>query len=121
VDDTIEVLAASKLTAERLERLQAILEQAREGELSADAATDAVAEEAPELRPLLERYGPTMRTALVWLLLALVQVLIAQGLAELRDDSATREDVRKAMDQAVEQCKQEEQPPPSSGHRQSPP
>jgi hypothetical protein len=63
VDDTIEVLSASGLTWEALERVSAILEQARAGEMSTDAAVEAVTNEAPSFKPLLDRYGPRMRKA----------------------------------------------------------
>jgi hypothetical protein len=115
VDDTIQVLTASRLTTKRLLRLQAILEQANAGFRAAQAMTDAsvqavseaVVDEAPELRPLLERYGPKMQAALLFLLALIVQTLIQQGVAELRDDSVTRGDVRRAVERAVEQSKQD--------------
>jgi hypothetical protein len=107
VDDTIEVLSASGLTWEALERVSAILEQARAGEMSTDAAVEAVTNEAPSFKPLLDRYGPRMRKAFILFLLTVIQILIAQGLSELRDDSATKQDVKQAVEQAVAECKRQ--------------
>jgi hypothetical protein len=106
IDDTIHVLAASQLTRERLFRLQTILEAAQAGEISDADATEAVAEEAPELRPFLDRFGPKMGRALLWFLLAAIQILAAQYLAENRSDAATPADVQRAVEQAVERCSQ---------------
>ncbi len=47
-----------------------------------------------------------MQTALIVFLWAVIQILLAQGLAELRDDSATKEEVREAVEQAIERCQQ---------------
>ena len=105
VGDTIHVLFASGLTRERLSRLSTILEEAHAGNLSADAAAEAVVREAPSLEPLVQRLAPAMQRAFFWFLLMVIQVLLAQGLAELRDDSATRQDVRDAVVAAVERCK----------------
>jgi hypothetical protein len=96
------------LTRERLSRLAAILESAEAGRITEDEAEQAVVEEAPSLAPLLEQFGPTMRRALIVFLLAAVQILAAQTVAERRDDSATREDVRRAVEGAVERCQQEQ-------------
>jgi hypothetical protein len=84
VDDVVEVLSASALTRERLLRLQAILGQARAGQMNTEDAVDAVADEAPSLQALIDQYGPRMRAALITFLWILVSILLAQGLAELR-------------------------------------
>ena len=102
IGDTIEVLAGSGLTRERMFRLRDILERAESEHADSAQAIEAVIAEAPDLRPLVERYGPKMQKALIKFLLFLFTVLIAQGVSELRDDSATREDVRKAVEQAVQ-------------------
>jgi hypothetical protein len=107
-DDTIEVLAATGLTRERLFRLQAVLDQVRTGDLPPADATEAIADEAPSLRPLLERFGPAMQRALIVFLLAVIQILAAQELAELRDDSATKQDVARAVEQAINYCQQQQ-------------
>jgi hypothetical protein len=104
--DTIEVLSASGLTRARLQRLAAILDSARHGGMTEDAAAEAIAAEAPVLVPLIARLQPMMRRAFIVFLWAVIQILIVQGVSELRDDSATRDDVRQAVEQAVEYCKQ---------------
>jgi hypothetical protein len=104
IGETIEILAASRLTRARLRRLADILEMARDGDISDDSAAQAVMEEAPVLAPLVRRFGPTMQRALVYLLLTIINILLAQGLSELRDDSATRQDVIDAVNRAVEIC-----------------
>jgi hypothetical protein len=104
IGDTIEVLGATELTRERLSRLQAILKDAEAGRISADEAARAVAEQVPSVAPLLERYGQQMQRALFIFLLAVVQILAGQALAEARDDSATRDDVRRAVAEAVQQA-----------------
>lgn len=108
-DDTIEVLSASRLTRERLLRLEAILGQARAGEMPVETAAEAIAIEAPALKPLLDRFSPTMRGALIAFLWVVIQILLAQGVAELRDDSATKRDVQQAVEQAIDRC-QHQQP-----------
>lgn len=102
--DTIEVLAASGLTHERLVALSEMLGELRHGDLSPDNILSAVAEEEPSLSPLLERVPPPMRRAFIVFLFALLQILVAQGLAELRDDAATRGDVQNAVETAVQRC-----------------
>jgi hypothetical protein len=104
IGDTIEVLSASGLTRARLLRLATILEAARVGQISEKAAAQAVVDEAPSLAPLMERYEPNMRRALIVFLFALVQILLAQAVSEFRDDSATRQDVENAVAKAIEYC-----------------
>jgi hypothetical protein len=123
VGETIEVLSASRLTRARLLRLADILGQARAGDLAPEAAAEAIASEAPALNPLLERFGPKMRMALLALLWAVFQILLAQGVSELRDDSATREEVRRAVEQAVRKTQQAgpyRPPDPPAGNRAVP-
>jgi hypothetical protein len=105
VGDTIHVLSASDLTRERLLRLQTILEAAQAGEVSDDEVAKAVAEEVPELAPLLARLRPKMGRALIFFLLAVVQLLAAQVLAEHREHAATLDDVQHAVEQAVQKCR----------------
>jgi len=105
--DTIEVLSASRLTRERLLRLETILRQAQERHLSPEEATAAVAEEAPALKPLLDRYGPTMRAALLAFLWFVVAALIQQGVSELRDDCATKKEVQQAVEEAIQRSQEE--------------
>lgn len=106
VGETIQVLSASQLTRERLQRLAAILERARTGEISEAAARQAVEDEAPAFRPIMERFGPRMRKAWVFLLLAIFNALIAQGIAELRDDAATRADLERTIEEVLERCRE---------------
>lgn len=106
--DTIEVLAASGLTRARLLLLADVLRSAQSQGASSEAVGEAVLAEAPALRSLVERYAPRMRQAFVVFLLMVIELLLAQGIAELRDDSATREDVRKAIEQALEQVQHED-------------
>jgi len=108
VGDTIHVLPATELTRERLERLSAILESARSGEISEKEAAEAVAEEAPALVPLWEQLRPRMGRAFVVFLLAVVQILLTQAIAEHRDHSATKQDVQNAVEQAIEICRGEQ-------------
>jgi hypothetical protein len=110
-DETIRVLSASDLTRERLLRLQAILEQAGRAEMPTEAAADAIADEAPALKRLFDRY-PKMGRALIKWLEIIVVILLAQGLAELRDDSATRHDVQQAVEQAIMQVHHQQSAPP---------
>jgi len=105
VGNTVHVLAASKLTLERLQRLQAILDAANTGALSDEAAAEAIAAEAPELKPLLTKLRPKMGRALIILLWATVQILATQALAEHRDHAATAKDVENAVQQAIQLCK----------------
>jgi hypothetical protein len=51
-----------------------------------------------------------MQKALIFLLLMVFEILIQQGVSELRDDSATRQDVQEAIEQAIEQSRT--RPPP---------
>ena len=108
VDETIHVLSASALTHTRLLRLQAILDQARSGDMTADAAAEAVTAEAPSLKPLFERFEPRMQRALIFFLATVIQVLLAQGIAELRDDSATKHDVQEAVERAITECQRQQ-------------
>ena len=104
VGDTIEVLEATDLTRERLLRLQAILDRAREGRMDPEEAAAAVVKEAPELEPLIDRFRPKMGVALYAFLWFVFQILAAQVLAEVRDDSPSTSDVRQAVEEAVRQC-----------------
>jgi hypothetical protein len=74
-----------------------ILKEVRIGYLSKEEAAGAIAAEVPEVRALLDRYGPVMRKAFLVFLWAVFQILVAQHVAELRDDSATRADVERAV------------------------
>jgi hypothetical protein len=112
VEDAIRVLAASNLTRERLSRLQTILEAAQEGRISVEAAEQAVEEEAPELASLLQRLRPRMGRALIVFLVAVLQILGGEVLAELRDNSATKADVEQAVEMAMQACQVQPAPPP---------
>jgi hypothetical protein len=107
-EDTIEVMDAPDLTRERLLRVAEILDAGRSGAITDDEAAQAVAEVAPSLAPLVARFGPRMQKALLVFLWAVVQVLLTQALAEHRDHSATKQDVQRAFDQAVQMCLREQ-------------
>jgi hypothetical protein len=111
IGNTIEVLSASGLSRARLLRLAAVLREAHEGHMPPEAAAEQVVAEAPSLRPLVEHLAPRMRKAFVWFLLLVIELLLQQGVSELRDDSATREDVRVAVEEAMRHVQQ--QAPPS--------
>jgi hypothetical protein len=119
VGDTIHVLSASQLTLERLRRLEAILKGAQRGEMSDEAAAEAVAAEDPELARLIEALRPKMGKAVLGFILIVLQILGTQWLAEHRDHSATREDVQQAVEQAME--KFEQHPPPQPPSPPAPP
>lgn len=79
-----------------------MLEHARDHGTRPGEAAAQVAAEEPALRPLVERLAPKMRAAFITFLLVVVELLLSQGISELRDDSATREDVRLAVEEALE-------------------
>jgi hypothetical protein len=106
VGETIHVLSASKLTREGLLRLQTILEAASAGNITEEAATQAIAAEDPELASFIARLRPKMGKALIWFLLAIVQILVAQAVAEHRSHAVTPADVQRAVERAVEVCQQ---------------
>ena len=105
--DTIHVLSASGLTRERLLRLKSLLEAARSGAMPDEAAVQAVVAEAPSLAPLIERFRPVMGKALIFFLTMVIQIIVSQGVQELRDDSATRADVQRAVEQAIRDCQEQ--------------
>ena len=107
VDDTIRVLSASQLTRERLFRLAAILEQAQAGKLSEDEAAARVVDVAPAMGELWDRLRPRMGKALIWFIGTVIAVLISQGVSEFRDNSATKADVRNAVEEAISRCQAE--------------
>ncbi|MFY9264050.1 MAG: hypothetical protein WAO61_01285 [Solirubrobacterales bacterium] len=102
-DDTIEVLEATDLTRERLANLASILDDAKRGVISDEAAAAAVIAEAPSLQPLIARLQPKMQHALILFLWAVFQILASQVVAEHFDHSATKADVQQAVDQAVKE------------------
>jgi hypothetical protein len=112
VDDTIRVLKATDLTRDRLARLTRIAEQASEGIVSFEAAAEEIVRAAPELGALVQRYAPTMRRAFFRFLCTVLTILASQGLAELRDHSATPVQVRQAVERAVHECQAEQRPAP---------
>jgi hypothetical protein len=114
IGDTIHVLAASDLTRERLARFVEILEAAQEGRISAEVATETLAVEDPKLAELIKRLRPKMGRAVIWFLLTVLTILMAQWYTEQRDDSATREDVEKAVERAVQESEQHPPPMPKS-------
>lgn len=116
VGDTVHILAASDLTRERLLRLQAIIDAATAGEMSDEDATKAIAEEVPELGSLIARLRPKMGRALVVFLFALLQIFVGQALSEYRDHAASRDDLERVVEQAIEQCKSQTPPIPRGGH-----
>jgi hypothetical protein len=105
--DTIEILAASRLTRERLVSLAELLNKMRAEGASPERVFEAVAKKEPSLQPLLEKVSPRMRKAFVLFLIWLLQTLATQGLAELRDDAATKNDVRQAVELAIQRCIEE--------------
>lgn len=75
--------------------------------MSESQTIDAIERDAPSLRALVQHLPPRMRRFLIAFLLAVVQILLAQGIAELRDDSATHEDVRRAVHAAIYKVERE--------------
>jgi hypothetical protein len=104
VGDTIHVLSGSQLTRERMFRLAQILDAARAREMSEDEAVEAIADVAPPLAPLIDRLRPRMGQAMWIFLSAVVGVLLQYGFSALTDDSATKADVRRAVEDAVRVC-----------------
>jgi hypothetical protein len=99
-DDTIHVLAASKLSRERLGQLAAILEQVKAGSLTEDEA----AEQAPELEPLFTKYGPVMRKALIAFLWFVFTTAVTIAATDRFSHAATPEQVQKIVNTAIQQC-----------------
>lgn len=103
-EDAVHVVFASDLTRERLALFQKILASVQAGEITFEEATEAIAAESPQFRQFFARYGPQMGTAIAAILLWMFTLLAAQAVAEHRDDSASREDVQQAFDEAVRRC-----------------
>lgn len=103
LDDTIEVLAGSGLTRARLQALAAVLAEARSGERSDESAFEELRNASPALSALIDHFSPTMKKALIVFLWFVIQMLLSQGISELRDDSATRTDVQEAVEHAVQE------------------
>ena len=108
VDGVFQGFSTEEWTRERLLRVQEILRAARAGAVSDEDAVQAIRDEDPRLASVLARGRSQMGTALIALLL----IVVAQALAELRDDSATKQDVQDAVNQAVAYCQRYPQPPP---------
>jgi len=102
--DTIHVLASPELTRQRLERLKEIVDAAQRGTLRGAEVTDAVAEAVPEAARWFAQMQALMGRAFLPFLFVVLQLLAAQLIAEARDDSATREDVERAIAGAVDRC-----------------
>ena len=121
-EDTVEVLAGSGLTRERLQRLSDLLNEARTGEASPSDVAQRLVEDMPALAGFLERYAPTMERALLFFLTTVITILLAQAVAESRDGSATKQDVERALEQAIQQAQPEQtQPAPSAAAKKRPP
>ena len=115
INDTIEVLAGPQLTVERMRNVQTILEAARRENLTTDEIASQVEDEEPGLGELLRKYAG-LGNALIQILLATLQILIA-----LNTDTASREDVARAIDEAVEMCRKPENVPPPAPPEDPPP
>jgi hypothetical protein len=100
-DGVIEVLAASDLTRDRLARLGEVHRSVRSGAIGIEDAAQQIAEELPAIAPWFERLTPKLRKAAIWMLLTTVSILASQAVQEARDTSATPNDVRQAVEQAL--------------------
>jgi hypothetical protein len=95
----VEVLSASDLTRERIARLAELGRAVDAGEVAVDAAEESLRSELPSFGVLIDRVPPRMRRAVVKVLLFAVGALAQQTLAEVRDHSATPQDVRQTVEQ----------------------
>ena len=108
-DDVVEVLAASDLTRDRLERLSGTLFKARFGGFANDAeVASAIAKDAPQVSALYLRLSPRMRHALVAFLIAVVQMIAQHEFDAWTSDSATQGDVQQATSRLHSELEREQ-------------
>jgi hypothetical protein len=95
--DVIQAVGAIAQDRELLQRSAELARQARDGTLPTEVAARQIAEDSPEVASLLDRAPAAARKVLIWVLLAAIQILAAQAVAELRDQSATPADVERIV------------------------
>jgi hypothetical protein len=98
-DGVVEVLRATASNRILLSRFADVAKLAQAGSLDQEEAISQIAEESPEIRSLLERVPERFRQIFIWVLLQAIVVLAAQGVSELRDNSATPGDVQRIVHQ----------------------
>ncbi|MGI8712096.1 MAG: SEC-C metal-binding domain-containing protein [Solirubrobacteraceae bacterium] len=108
-DGVVEVLRATVRDRELLLRFAGLARQAQVGSLAQDEAVRQIARESPEIERLLQRVPKNLRKVLIWVLLQAIVVLAAQGVADLRDDSATPADVQRIVRQHEQSVRREVQ------------
>jgi hypothetical protein len=105
--DTVEVLAATPLTRERLLRLSLILEQACSGTMPEADVAAAVERDDPRLAELLRRLPPRMRHAFILILFAAIQILAGTELGKLTGDAATHAELQQDVQRLEQEIRAE--------------
>jgi hypothetical protein len=111
-----EALRSTELDRDLLAQLALLGEQVRAGAVAVEEAEPELAKASPAFASLLARAPASARKATVLILLQVLAVLAAQGVAELRDNSVTlsgledalhrqemslEKQIERALDQAV--------------------
>jgi hypothetical protein len=104
VGDAVRVVAASDYSRERLERIAAIVVQARQAGAPATEVVAALEREAPELSDLAKRLlvPKTPADLIAWLTLLLMVLQIF--LASSRTSPVSTDDIERLTEQAVERA-----------------
>jgi hypothetical protein len=115
---TRQALFTRAFTADVVQEAAKVSGLVVDGALSQEAAIDQIKETAPSLGAILDQYTPKIRMAIIHLLvfIASIAVNIAanQAVAELLDDSATKEDVQDALHEVIEQFQEQQEPSPQA-------
>lgn len=112
VGDTIRIVASSGYSRQQLERLAALVAQAREARAPAAEVVATLEREAPELSELAERLlvpkTPADLAGWLMLLLMVLQLVLARPSSDVSE-----QDVQRLTEQAVERAIQQ-QPAPAA-------
>jgi hypothetical protein len=112
VDDVIEVLEGSALTRERLARLGALMDQARNGAINYDELANELGREDDlgGFAELVRKAPPKMRRALIVLLWFVIQTIATHEIEQALSDSPTRSELKQDLTTLGKQLQRDERP-----------
>ncbi len=106
VGDTLELLSGPRRTYRDLDRIAAVLEQARSGRLSPQEAADLVRQEVPELQKLADILPKTRVElyAFIGLVLTAIAIVVSQRAPDDdRDDAVQNVNIEQTINQSITQ------------------